>query len=27
VEFREFSGGHTVPPDVAIEAFGWLRKE
>ena len=27
VEFREFAGGHTVPPDIAIEAFGWLRKE
>jgi phospholipase/carboxylesterase len=26
VLFREFSGGHTVPADVAIEAFAWLQK-
>jgi phospholipase/carboxylesterase len=25
VTFREFTGGHTVPPEVADEAFIWLR--
>lgn len=24
VEYREFYGGHTVPPDVADEAVGWM---
>ena len=26
VEFREFTGPHTVPPDIAASAFTWLRK-
>jgi phospholipase/carboxylesterase len=25
VHYREFTGGHLVPPDVAREAFTWLR--
>jgi phospholipase/carboxylesterase len=25
VRYREFAGGHLVPPDVAREAFVWLR--
>lgn len=24
VTFREFAGGHTVPPEIAGEALGWL---
>jgi hypothetical protein len=24
VTYREFEGGHTVPPAVAREAFEWL---
>jgi phospholipase/carboxylesterase len=24
VRYREFEGGHAVPPDVAREAIGWL---
>ena len=24
VTYREFAGGHTVPPDIAREAVGWL---
>jgi phospholipase/carboxylesterase len=26
VEFREFTGPHTVPPDIAVAAFAWLKK-
>jgi phospholipase/carboxylesterase len=26
VEYREFDGGHTVPPDIAREAVGWFLK-
>jgi phospholipase/carboxylesterase len=25
VRYREFEGRHTVPPDLAREAFGWLK--
>ncbi len=25
MRYHEFSGGHTVPPDIAEEAFAWLR--
>jgi phospholipase/carboxylesterase len=25
VRYREFNGPHTVPPDLAREAFGWLK--
>ena len=25
VTYREFSGPHTVPPDIAREAADWLR--
>jgi phospholipase/carboxylesterase len=25
VRYREFNGPHTVPPDVAREAFGWFK--
>jgi phospholipase/carboxylesterase len=24
VNFKEFDGGHTVPPDIAAEAMRWL---
>jgi phospholipase/carboxylesterase len=24
VRYREFDGGHTVPPAIAREAFAWL---
>jgi predicted esterase len=27
VTFREFDGGHTVPPDIAREALGWITGE
>jgi len=29
ITYREFNGPHTVPPQVAIEAFEWIagRKE
>ena len=26
VHLREFDGGHTVPPEIAREAFGWFAK-
>jgi predicted esterase len=26
VLYHEFDGGHTVPPDIAEEAFKWLRE-
>jgi hypothetical protein len=25
VRYREFNGSHTVRPDLAREAFGWLK--
>jgi phospholipase/carboxylesterase len=25
VRYHEFEGGHVVPPDIALEAFNWLR--
>ena len=27
VTYREFEGGHTVPPEIALEATGWLASE
>jgi phospholipase/carboxylesterase len=26
VRYREFSGPHTVPPDLAREAFAWFTR-
>ena len=26
VEYREFDGGHTVPPDIARDALDWFLK-
>jgi len=25
--YKEFEGGHTVPPEIALEAVGWLTSE
>jgi phospholipase/carboxylesterase len=27
VLFREFDGGHTIPPEIASEAVGWSTQE
>jgi len=27
VIYREFDGGHTVPPEIAQEAVGWFTSE
>jgi predicted esterase len=26
VEFVEFAGGHTIPPEIALQAVEWLRR-
>jgi len=27
VLYREFDGGHTISPDIALEAVGWFTRE
>ncbi len=27
VRYREFDGGHTISPDIALEAVGWFTRE